>query len=267
MQTLDLLAMLIVLTAAFGYVNVRLLKLPPTIGLMALTLLLSMILLAIGRYVPAVEHQARLVVEQFEFDRTLLHGMLGFLLFAGALHINLEDLNVDRWPIAVLATFGVLLSTTIVGVLTWCLLRLLNLPLSFIDCLLFGALISPTDPIAVLSLLKRIGAPRNLEVQIAGESLFNDGVGVAVFLGLLEIAAGGETPGAGAFLTLLLREALGGALFGFAAGLVVYVLMKSVDHYRLEILLSLALVAERIRGNMRNTCTSPRRSRWSSPGS
>jgi CPA1 family monovalent cation:H+ antiporter len=243
MQTLDLIAVLIILTAAFGYVNLRLLKLPPTIGLMALTLLFSMILLAIGEYVPAVERQARLVVEQFEFDRTLLHGMLGFLLFAGALHINLEDLNADRWPIAVLATVGVLLSTTIVGVLTWGLLRLLGLRLGFIDCLLFGALISPTDPIAVLSLLKRIGAPKSLEVQIAGESLFNDGVGVAVFLGLLEIATGREALAPGAFVTLFLREAVGGALFGFVAGLVVYALIKSVDQYRLEILLSLALVA------------------------
>jgi CPA1 family monovalent cation:H+ antiporter len=242
MQTFDLIAVLIVLTAAFGYVNVRLLKLPPTIGLMALTLLFSMILLGVGEYVPSVQRQARLVVEQFEFDRTLLHGMLGFLLFAGALHIDLEDLNVDRWPIAVLATVGVLLSTTIVGVLTWAVLPWLGLPLGFIDCLLFGALISPTDPIAVLSLLRRIGAPRNLEVQIAGESLFNDGVGVAVFLGLLEIDAGEHAVDLGAFVTLFLREAVGGAVFGFAVGLLVYLLMKSVDHYRLEILLSLALV-------------------------
>jgi CPA1 family monovalent cation:H+ antiporter len=115
MPTLDLLAVLIVLTAAFGYVNVRLLKLPPTIGLMALTLLFSAILLAIGRYVPTVEHEARLVVEQFDFDRTLLHGMLGFLLFAGALHIDINDLRAHKWPITVLAGIGVLLSTAIVG--------------------------------------------------------------------------------------------------------------------------------------------------------
>jgi len=243
MQTLDLIAVLTVLTAAFGYVNVRLLKLPPTIGLMVLTLVFSMTLLAIGRFLPAVEREARLVVEQFGFVRALLHGMLGFLLFAGALHIDLNDLADHKWPIAVLASIGVLISTAIVGGLTWVLSQTLGFPLRLIDGLLFGALISPTDPIAVLSLLKRIGAPRILEIEIAGESLFNDGVGVAVFAGLLEVATGERPLGAGSFAMLFFREALGGALFGFLAGLVVYRLIKSVDHFRLEILLSLALVA------------------------
>ena len=243
MQSLDLIAVLTVLTAAFGYINVRLLKLPPTIALMALTLLFSMILLAIGRFIPAVERQARVVVEQFSFDEALLHGMLGFLLFAGALHIDLNDLADHKWPIAVLASIGVLISTAIVGGLTWVLSQTLGFPLRLIDGLLFGALISPTDPIAVLSLLKRIGAPRILEIEIAGESLFNDGVGVAVFAGLLEVATGERPLGAGSFAMLFFREALGGALFGFLAGLVVYRLIKSVDHFRLEILLSLALVA------------------------
>lgn len=243
MPTLDLLALLIVLTAAFGYVNVRLLKLPPTIGLMLLTLIFSAVLLAIGRYVPEVEREARLVVEQFDFDRTLLHGMLGFLLFAGALHIDIDDLRAHQAPIAVLAGVGVLLSTAIVAGLTWVLLPVLGFSLPFIDCLLFGALISPTDPIAVLALLKRIGAPKSLEMQIAGESLFNDGVGVALFAGLLEIPAGESSIGLASFAALFLREALGGAIFGFAAGVAVYLLMKSIDHYRLEILLSLALVA------------------------
>jgi monovalent cation:H+ antiporter, CPA1 family len=243
MQTVDLIALLIVLTAACGYVNVRLLKLRPTIGLMALTLFFSMSLLAIGRYLPQVERQARFVVQQFDFDQALLHGMLGFLLFAGALHVNLDDLKADRWPIAVLATVGVLLSTAIVGTLTLGLMRILGLPLRFLGCLLFGALISPTDPIAVLALLKRIGVPKSLETQIAGESLLNDGVGVALFAGLIEVATGDPANGAGSFATLFLREAFGGALFGFAIGLIVYRLMKSIDHYRLEIFLSLALVA------------------------
>jgi CPA1 family monovalent cation:H+ antiporter len=243
MHSLDLIAVLTVLTAAFGYINVRVLKLPTTIALMALTLLFSMVLLAIGRFVPDVEGQARLVVEKFAFDDALLHGMLGFLLFAGALHIDLSDLADHKWPIAVLASIGVLISTVIVGGLTWGVIRVLGFPLRFMDCLLFGALISPTDPIAVLSLLKRIGAPKILEIQIGGESLFNDGVGVAVFAGLLEAATGERTLGAGSFAVLFLREAVGGALFGFLVGLVVYRLIKSVDHYRLEILLSLALVA------------------------
>ena len=244
MQTLDLIAVLTVLTAAFGYVNVRLLKLPPTIGLMALTLLFSMIVLAIGRFLPGVEQQARLHRRAIRAStRRSCTGCSGFLLFAGALHIDLSDLANHKWPIAVLASVGVLISTAIVGGLTWVVVRSLGFPMRFIDCLLFGALISPTDPIAVLSLLKRVGAPKTLEIEIAGESLFNDGVGVAVFAGLLEVATGERPFDAGSFALLFLREALGGALFGLLAGLLVYRLMKSVDHFRLEILLSLALVA------------------------
>ena len=193
MHLLDLLAVLIVLTAIFSYINIRVLKLPPTIGLMALTLAFSMLLLAIGHYVPGAEDQAKRIVHEFDFDRALLHGMLGFLLFAGALHVDLDDLARHRGPIAVLATLGVMLSTSLVGTFTWLLLHRPGLPLHFIDCLLFGALISPTDPIAVLALLKQSGAPKALEIQIAGESLFNDGVGVVVFLGLLEVASG-KTP-------------------------------------------------------------------------
>ncbi len=243
MQTLDLIGVLTVMTAAFGYVNVRVLKLPPTIGLMGLTLGFSLALLAIGRFVPAVERGAHRIVEQFDFDRALLHGMLGFLLFAGALHVDLDDLRTHRWPIAVLATIGVLISTAVVGCLTWLAVWAMGMPLRLIDCLLFGALISPTDPIAVLALLRRLGMPRMLETQIAGESLFNDGIGVAVFTGLLEVATGDRELAAGSFLELFLREAVGGALFGLAAGILVYYLIKSIDHYRLEILLSLALVA------------------------
>jgi CPA1 family monovalent cation:H+ antiporter len=243
MQIFDLFAMLIVLTAACGYVNVRVLKLPPTIGLMALTLGFSMIVLAIGKFLPGVERQAKFVVEEFSFSQALLHGMLGFLLFAGAMHVNLDDLRADKWPIAILATLAVALSTAIVGAATWGIVSAFGFPLRFIDCLLFGALISPTDPIAVLSLLERIGAPKTLETQIAGESLFNDGVGVALFSGLLEFATTEQKIGPGAFATLFFREVVGGALFGLVAGLVVYRLLKTVDHYRLEILLSLALVA------------------------
>ena len=168
--------------------------------------------------------------------------MLAFLLFAGALHIDLGDLARHKEPIALLATVGVLLSTLIVGVLMWGVFALLGFKLRFIDCLLFGALISPTDPIAVLSLLKKIGAPKTLEVQIAGESLFNDGIGVVLFMGLLEVATGGNDFDVGHFAFLFIREAVGGAVFGLAIGLVAYRMLKSVDNYQVEILLSLALV-------------------------
>ncbi|MBV8126135.1 MAG: sodium:proton antiporter [Planctomycetaceae bacterium] len=242
MRLFDLIAVFIVMAAGFGYLNFRLLKLPTTIGLMALSLLFSLSLFVLGAFVPAVAQQTRSVIEQFDFNQVLLHGMLAFLLFAGALHIDLGDLARHKEPIALLATVGVLLSTLIVGVLMWGVFALLGFKLRFIDCLLFGALISPTDPIAVLSLLKKIGAPKTLEVQIAGESLFNDGIGVVLFMGLLEVATGGNDFDIGHFAFLFMREAVGGAVFGLAIGLVAYRMLKSVDNYQVEILLSLALV-------------------------
>ena len=205
-------------------------------------LLFSLSLFVLGAFVPAVAQQTRSVIEQFDFNQVLLHGMLAFLLFAGALHIDLGDLARHKEPIALLATVGVLLSTLIVGVLMWGVFALLGFKLRFIDCLLFGALISPTDPIAVLSLLKKIGAPKTLEVQIAGESLFNDGIGVVLFMGLLEVATGENDFDVGHFAFLFIREAVGGAVFGLAIGLVAYRMLKSVDNYQVEILLSLALV-------------------------
>ena len=242
MRLFDLIAVFIVMAAGFGYLNFRLLKLPTTIGLMALSLLFSLSLFVLGVFVPAVAQQTRSVIEQFDFNQVLLHGMLAFLLFAGALHIDLGDLARHKEPIAVLATVGVLLSTLIVGVLMWGVFALLGFKLRFIDCLLFGALISPTDPIAVLSLLKKIGAPKTLEVQIAGESLFNDGIGVVLFMGLLEVATGENDFDVGHFAFLFIREAVGGVVFGLAIGLVAYRMLKSVDNYQVEILLSLALV-------------------------
>jgi len=241
MRLFDLIAVFIVMAAGFGYLNFRLLKLPTTIGLMALSLLFSLSLFVLGAFVPAVAQQTRSVIEQFDFNQVLLHGMLAFLLFAGALHIDLGDLARHKEPIALLATVGVLLSTLIVGVLMWGVFALLGFKLRFIDCLLFGALISPTDPIAVLSLLKKIGAPKTLEVQIAGESLFNDGIGVVLFMGLLEVATGGNDFDVGHFAFLFIREAVGGAVFGLAIGLVAYRMLKSVDNYQVEILLSLGI--------------------------
>jgi CPA1 family monovalent cation:H+ antiporter len=243
MHPFDLVAVLLVLAAAFSYLNHRLLRLPPTVGLTALTLLASLAALAAGLLWPPVARQAADFVAQIDFDRAVLKGLLGFLLFAGALHIDLDELLRRKKAVLVLATLGVLLSTLIVGGLTWLLLGLLGVPTRPVYCLLFGALISPTDPVAVLTLLKRLGAPASLEVTVAGESLFNDGVGVVVFLGLLEVAAGGQDVDLGRLVVLFLREAVGGAAFGLAAGYVAYRLLKSVDDYRLEVLLSLALVA------------------------
>jgi CPA1 family monovalent cation:H+ antiporter len=169
--------------------------------------------------------------------------MLGFLLFAGALHIDLGDLARQKVAITVLATVGVVLSTVLIGGLTWILFAQLGIPVPFVYCLLFGALISPTDPIAVLALLKQLKAPKALEVTIAGESLFNDGVGVVLFLGLLEVTIGGHGFDPARLALLFLRESVGGTVFGLAAGYLVYRMLKSVDNYHVEILLSLALVS------------------------
>ncbi len=239
----DFAAVLLVLAAAFSYVNYRMLRLPTTVGVMVVALVASLAAVVVGLVFPIVEQHAAAFVRQFDFDRAVLHGALGFLLFAGALRVDLADLSRQRAVVSVLATVGVVLSTLIVGTLSWVLLALLGIPQSPIYCLLFGALISPTDPIAVLALLKHMGAPKSLEVTIAGESLFNDGVGVVVFLGVLEVAADGRDFDVGRFALLFLREAVGGAAFGLAAGYLAYRLIKSVDQYQVEIMLSLALAA------------------------
>ncbi|MGO9599456.1 MAG: cation:proton antiporter [Isosphaeraceae bacterium] len=242
MRLFDLLAVLTVMAAAFSYLNLRLIKLPTTIALMAMSLVFSLSLFTLGTAFPGVAQQTRAIVGALELDEVLLHGMLGFLLFAGALHIDLGDLMEHKEAIAVLATLGVVLSTLIVAVLLWTVLAPLGIGLRFVDCLLFGALISPTDPVAVLGLLKKLGAPKALEIQIAGESLFNDGVGVVLFMGLLEYSTSAGDFSAGHFVYLFVREAVGGVVFGLAISLLAYRLLKSVDNYQVEILLSLALV-------------------------
>ena len=244
MRLFDLVAILIVLAAAFSYINVRLLRLPATIGLMALSLVFSVGVVVLGSLVPSLGQQARDIVQQFEFGEALLHGMLGFLLFAGALHVDFGDLNEHKWPITIMATLGVLISTVIVATLTWGVFAAFHSPLRPIDCLLFGALISPTDPISVLALLKQAGAPEPLEIQIAGECRFSRRVGVGeVFAGLEEVAEGERAIDAAHLAALFAREAAGGAVLGLVVGLSVYRLLKSVDDYQVEILLSLALVA------------------------
>ncbi len=176
------------------------------------------------------------------FNEALLHGMLAFLLFAGALHVNISQLAEQKVVVTVLALIGTLISTILVGLLTYWFLHTLDIQISFIYCLLFGALISPTDPIAVISILKVLGAPKNLEMKIAGESLFNDGVGVVLFLGILEMASGTQEVSVSHLLMLFATEAIGGALFGLVTGYITYQMLKSIDNYQVEILISLALV-------------------------
>ncbi len=243
MQLYDIVVVLISLAALFSFVNDRFLHMPRTVALMALSLLVSLFLLALGRMGLAL-HDARFLemVRQLDFSDLLMHVMLGFLLFAGALHVNFSDLLARRWIISLLATLGVLMSTMLVGGLAWLLLTLLGLQSNWLTCLLFGALISPTDPIAVLGILQKVGAPTDLATTITGESLFNDGMGVVLFLALLAMAANGGAMHPPEIFHLLAVEVGGGILVGIGLGLGCYQLLKRVDNYPVEIMLTLALV-------------------------
>ncbi len=235
-------ALLISLAALAAFINVRWVKLPQTIGLMAIALVASMILLLLGELGLVPLRTFAAVVSQIDFSDVLLHGLLSFLLFAGALHVDFNDLRRERFPVAVLSTLGVVIATFVTGTLFWWSARLIGLEISYLTALLFGALISPTDPIAVLGIIKKVGAPKRLETKIAGESLFNDGIGVVVFLTILGVATGQSQATPSAIGFLLMKEALGGALVGLALGWLVYLMLKAVDAYQVEILLTLALV-------------------------
>lgn len=196
MSFFDIAGILVGLAAMFAFVNHKFLKLPTTVGLMLLAIIHAAGLLAIGQVYPAALTSAETLIGSIDFDQTLMQGMLGYLLFAGALHVNLGDLKKQTWVIALLATVGVLATTFIVGGLTYFITMQLGIEVRFIYCLIFGSIVAPTDPIAVLGIVKKLGAPKSLETKIAGESLFNDGVGVVVFIALLGIAGlgghGGE---------------------------------------------------------------------------
>jgi len=232
-----------VLTALFSYINYRFLHMPTTIGVMFIALLLSMGVVILGGLgVDIGQGQIARIMESIDFNQTLLHGMLSFLLFAGAMHIKLDDLTSQKWVIIILATVGVVASTFIVGGLTWYVLTLLDIPASFIYCLLFGALISPTDPVAVIGILKTAGVPKSLETTIAGESLFNDGIGVVVFMIILELATGGGEVTFGRVGLLFVEEAIGGGVFGLVLGWIAYKMLKRVNNYQVEVIITLALV-------------------------
>ena len=242
MKLFNILAILITLSAGFSYINHRFVRLPTTIGLMAIALLISLGLIALGPLEFGLKEDARLLLNSIDFDETLLHGMLSFLLFAGALHINLADLARQKYIIGTLATLGVIGSTFVIGFAGWWVLGWLGIELPFIYCLLFGALISPTDPIAVMGILKKAGVPQSLETKITGESLFNDGVAVVVFLVILEIATGTHGVTAASVAGLFLKEVLGGLFFGLLIGAIAYWMLKSVENYQVEIMITLALV-------------------------
>jgi CPA1 family monovalent cation:H+ antiporter len=235
------LTVLVCLAALFGYLNHRLLRLPFTIGLMAVALAFSLALLALGKLGLDIEADARRFVGTIDFNEALMHGMLGFLLFAGALHVKIEELLDLKWVIGTLAVVGTVLSCVITGTLAYFAFDLVGLPLPFLYCMLFGALISPTDPIAVMGVLRQARLPRALEMKIVGESLFNDGVGVVIFLIVLNLLPK-PTFSVTDVLALFAQEALGGAALGLVLGYAAYRMLRSVDNYQVEILITLALV-------------------------
>lgn len=243
MDIFTIVAVLTVLSALFAYINTRFLKLPFTIGLMIIAMCFTLVIIILGYFEHWILEEAKLLIDSIDFKTVLLEVMLSFLLFAGALHTKLDELNKQKWPIITFATVGVLISTFIVGGLMFLITGAIGHDIDFIYCLLFGALISPTDPIAVLGILKDANAPKKLETKIAGESLFNDGVGVVIFLVIFAIAEKGiASVEVGEVGFLFFEEVFGGIGLGLLLGYFGFLAMKTIDHYETEVLITLALV-------------------------
>ncbi len=242
MTVFELLAVLTSITAVFAWANYRYVKLPTTIGLLILALLGSLGLVLAGKAGLVDLGDLTRFVESLEFDDALLNGMLGALLFAGALHMNLDKLRQHTLLISVLATVGVVTCTALVAAGSWGIFHLLGFPIPLTWCLVFGSLIAPTDPIAVGAILGNVGVPKSLSALISGESLFNDGVAVVLFIVLVGIAAGTEVTTAAHIAELFAVEVVGGVVFGGLLGWLVNQMMTRVDHYQVEILLTLAVV-------------------------
>lgn len=287
MDLFAVISIIIVLSALFGYINVRFFKLPNTIGMMVIAILFTLALIGSSYFTDFFLDSATRIIEQIDFETLLLKVMLGFLLFAGAMHTNFDQLRVQRLPVLVFSTIGVLVSTFLVGTIAYLVFPLIGHHPQYIHCLLFGALISPTDPIAVLGILKKAGVPKKLETKIVGESLFNDGVGVVVFLTIFSVAFGnhgsehaendvkvqapvvtqvsldsdpdespshgenheeeGEEQPSGMEMVfgvgkMFLQEVVGGVLLGLVLGYVTFQLLRSIDNYEVEVMITLACV-------------------------
>ncbi|WP_201599918.1 cation:proton antiporter [Psychrobacter submarinus] len=241
LSILEISAIFLSITALLSYVNHRFIGLPTTIGVMVISILLSIFAIFLGflGFDQLIDYEISLL-EQLDFTEVLLDGMLSMLLFAGALHVNISDLRRYKLPIGILACIGTIVSALLIATAIYLMLPLLGFSLPFIWCLLFGALISPTDPIAVMGILASAGAPKSLETVIAGESLFNDGIGVVIFVILLGILTSGDIPTANYVAHTLAVEAGGGIVFGLVLGAILYYLIKSIDSYQEEVLLTLA---------------------------
>ena len=242
----DLTAVLLGLSAFFGYLNHRYLRLPHTIGLLVMALAASLAIVIYDALVVTslVAETVTATLSEIDFHATLMEGMLSVLLFAGAVHVDFSELAARKWAIGLMATLGVITSTFLIGTAMWYVMQFFGIPIPYIWALVFGALISPTDPVAVLGILKTVRIPRLLEAKIAGESLFNDGVGVVVFTIIVALAVGGPEGdlGVGDAVTLFMLEAVGGAVLGIVSGYIAYWAMRVIDEHNLEVLITLALV-------------------------
>lgn len=239
-----MIALLLVVTAAFSWINHVLIRLPHTIGLLIMGLAASLLLISVEVLVPSISFYESIatLLEQLDFREAVLNGMLAFLLFAGSLHVDLLILRNRALPVFLMATAGTLISTVVIGLAIWQVSGLVGVAVSLPWSFVFGALISPTDPVAVLSILKSVNVPQELEADMAGESLFNDGIGVVAFTVLVAVAAGGSDIGFLHVSELFLVEAVGGALLGLIAGYIAYRATRYIDNYPIETLISLALV-------------------------
>lgn len=242
MSLFDIVAILLSLAALFSLINYKTIKLPNGIGIMLIGLLMSIALIVLAKIGWFSTESILHVFEGIDFNEAVLNGMLSFLLFAGALHVNINKLAELADTIAILATIGIAISAGIVSVVTYYIFMWLGIEVTYMYCLLFGVLISPTDPIAVMGILKKIGAPKSIEVKITGESLFNDGVAVVFFIVVLEMAVDPSSASFKHISMLFLKEAVGGAIYGFVIGYIAYLMLKAVDDYQVEVLITLALV-------------------------
>lgn len=242
----DIAAILLGLSAVFGYLNHKYLRLPHTIGLVVIALAASMAIVIYDALVETsqVAENVTGALKEIDFHAALMEGMLSVLLFAGAVHVDFSELAERKWAIGLMASVGVITSTFVIGTVMWYVMHFFDIPIPFIWALVFGALISPTDPVAVLGILKTVRIPRLLQAKIAGESLFNDGVGVVVFTIIVALAVGGPHGDltAGDAIQLFALEAVGGAVLGIAAGYLAYWAMRMIDEHNLEVLITLALV-------------------------
>ena len=243
MEIYNIITLIIVVAAVFGYINHRFIRLPGAIGIMLISLIASLMVVGVGKISPAIFERATESVSAIDFNTVVLKVMLSFLLFAAAIHVDMKKLRKERLSIITFSTIGMLLSTFIIATLIFFAFHLFGLQIPFLYCLLFGALISPTDPIAVIGILKKAGIPASLETRISGESLFNDGVGVVLFITFYEIAQMGTAQvNLSSIGWLFMKEAAGGLLFGWILGYAGFWALKSIDNYVVEVMITLAIV-------------------------